>query len=246
MDNNWDKIWKRDSVDVLTHGPSTRSRTRHVSRLIMRYMKSGSILDVGCGGGATLAEIYKMKKFSEIWGVDISEVPLRIAREKYPWATFKALDIEHQGLAKKFDMIICLFVLDLVNDDDAALKNISAMLNKNGYLIIVVQHKKEYWNRLDTLRLYRRYEANELEAKCLKYGLKRTEIFSWGWPLYHLYYKVVIKNDEKFNDKEKSRAKTMLVRLISFLLYAVFFLDDLFTPLNRGRQLYAVFQKEIR
>lgn len=246
MDNDWNKIWERDKDDVLTVGPSIISRIRHVLKLVKRYSHGGNVLDIGCGGGTLLNEFFKKKNFSEYWGVDISEVPLITARRKYPWGKFEVLDIGHQKLNKKFDFITCLMVIDIIEDDHRALDNIQAMLNEGGYLIVTVQHMMKYWDRLNALRCWRRYEMDELKEKCTQHNLRCVEMFSWGWPLYYWYYKLIIKKDEKFHggEKDKSRGKALLVKLVSSLLYITFFLDDVFIPFNRGRQLIGVFQKQ--
>lgn len=196
-------------------------------------------MDVGCGTGELLSSVDKMKKFKRIFGVDISQTAIDAARNNCPAGRFGILNIEKEKLPEKFDAIVCMATLELksVEDDRAAINNMSQMLAPGGHLILAVQHRREYWNKLDDQYNLRRYEAPELVEKCEKFGLKKVEMFSWGWPLYNIYYRLMAKAEYVNNPKNDGFG----VNLASNLLFYLFFMDDLFVALGRGRWLFGVF-----
>jgi len=242
MTKNWNQNWQNDNNRLLSIGPSARSRRRLIFRLINKCAKdAGSFLDVGCGTGELLSSVEKTGQFSDISGIDISKAALIQAKQNCPSGNFVILDIEKTILPKKFDVITCLATLELntVENDEAAIENMAEMLNPGGHLILAVQHSNKYWNKLDEKYNLRRYEAEDLKEKCAKAGLKCVEMFSWGWPLYNMYYRLMI-NAESNNIYKISNHFT---KLVSNMIYYLFFFDDLFPDFDKGRWLFGAFEK---
>lgn len=237
---DWNQIWQKRENSLLSMGPSACSRRRIVDRLIRKFSRDGgSLLDVGCGTGELLLFADEMKKFKKLCGIDVSQTAIDAARNNHPVGRFDVLDIEKEKLPERFDVIVCMATLELksIEDDQAAINNMSQMLMPGGHLILAVQHRKEYWNKLDDQYNLRRYEALELVEKCEKAGLKNVEMFSWGWPLYNIYYRLMAKAEYVNNLKDNGFG----VKLASCLLFYLFFFDDLFIASGRGRWLFGVF-----
>lgn len=240
---NWDSYWRKDKNGWFSDGPSARSRRRIIGKLIRKYgAKDSSILDVGCGTGELLLALYQ-NGFKNLWGADISETALNRAQLNCESCNFKILDIEKGKLDEKFDIVVSMATLELksVRDDQSAINNMAKMLNNGGYLILALQHRKIYWSKLDDIYNLRRYETPELTEKCGKAGLKKVEMFSWGWPLYSMYYALMA--GVQTGDSDAAAVKNgFLTRLASYLLYLLFFVDDLFMVFGKGRWLLAVFK----
>lgn len=242
MTKNWNQNWQDDNNKLLSVGPSARSRRRLIFRLINKHAKgANSFLDVGCGTGELLSSVEKTGQFSDINGIDISETALTQAKQNCPSGNFRILDIEKTVLFKKFDIITCLATLELntVGNDEAAIENMAGMLNPSGHLILAVQHGNKYWNKLDEKYNLRRYEMKDLKEKCAKTGLKCVEMFSWGWPLYNIYYRLMV-NAESNNIYKINGHFT---KFVSNMMYYLFFFDDIFPDFNRGRWLFGAFEK---
>src|SRR3989344_226907 len=138
-DVDWDVIWKRDAGNFLAEGPSTRTRIRIALRLIKKYSKeNGSLLDVGCGSGMLLGLAAARHHYAKVVGADVAPVALDLARVSYPPFAFCELDVQKQKLPEAFDTIISLATIDVIEDDKAAMRNMSAMLALRGRLIISV------------------------------------------------------------------------------------------------------------
>lgn len=242
-DADWDAIWHRDVGHFLATGPSTRTRIRLALRLLRSFAPpSCSLLDVGCGSGLLLASAARMGVCALYAGSDIASASSEAARAAYPQFAFHTFDIQKEHLAPaRFDAITCLATLDMIRDDRAALGHMSAMLAPGGHLIISVQHDPMYWTALDEMRAWRRYRADELKARALEVGLETVRIFSWGWPFYHMYYRLLVQMPEGMH---QAGGMTRTARIAGQLAYLLFFLDDLCIPLGRGRLLFAVFKKQ--
>jgi SAM-dependent methyltransferase len=77
-----------------------------------------------------------------------------------------------------FSTIYGINVLEHIEDDKGALKNIRKILNKNGKLILLVPAKRKAYTKLDReLGHFRRYEKEELSEKLERSGYKVDKIY---------------------------------------------------------------------
>lgn len=76
-------------------------------------LNNSSVLDFGCGKGDLYGYLKKRGLNLQYTGMDINPELIRIAREKYPQATFRTIDLEKEELDEKFDFIIICGVFNL-------------------------------------------------------------------------------------------------------------------------------------
>jgi len=77
-----------------------------------------------------------------------------------------------------FKTIVGVNVLEHIEDDDQALKNLKTSLKSGGRLMLLVPAKKWAFTRLDKeLRHFRRYEKKELKEKIEKSGFEVEEVY---------------------------------------------------------------------
>jgi SAM-dependent methyltransferase len=94
-----------------------------------------------------------------------------------------------QDLAGQMDTIVCLNVLEHVEDDAAGLKNIHLMLSPGGHAIILVPHGQEIFGTLDTaLGHHRRYSEAELREKMEAVGLHVERVIMFNRISRPLWY----------------------------------------------------------
>lgn len=240
-DVDWDAIWKRDAGNFLAGGPSTRTRIRIALRMLKKYAKKGgSLLDVGCGSGLLLGLAAARRHYTGMAGIDVARAALDLAGKSYPSYAFYELDIQKDKLPETFDTIISLATIDVIEDDTAAFRNMADMLASGGRLILSVQHDPAYRSRLDDLRAWRRYTRRDLEELASGTGLRMIRCFSWGWPLYSWYYKILERTRE---GTRQESARGFWEGALGRIAYGLFFFDDLFVWSGKGRQLFAVFEK---
>lgn len=129
-------------------GTGTHPTTYLCVQMMEKYIKEGqSIIDVGTGSGILMVAGDKLGA-SEIWGVDIDESAVEVAREnlnlnkvsedKTKLLVGNLLNVVED---KKFDVVIANILADVII---LLLKDISKVVNKNGLIILsgIIEDKK--------------------------------------------------------------------------------------------------------
>ena len=120
--------------------------------------------------------------------------------------------------------------------------NLCALVKPGGKVVITVPHRAAYWTAHDDAMYHvRRYEREALMALLERNGMRVVSAFGWGVPLYHLYYRLVLRN---VSPQTTLRPKGPLTRAFMKLLYYLFFFDDLWANLNRGRMLVVLAERK--
>lgn len=100
-------------------------------------LKNLSILDIGCGGGLVAEPLSRLG--AKMMGIDVVEKNIKIAsahRDK------KQLDIDYHCAdivdleGKEFDIVLCLEVVEHVENLPLFLKKLTALVKKDGLLIL--------------------------------------------------------------------------------------------------------------
>lgn len=154
------------------------------------------VLEIGCSSGFLLKDIQRSFPQAQIVGADIVTAPLdRLSR------TLKGVPLVQMDLLQcplpeqSFDVVIALNVLEHIEDDELALRQITRLLRPGGALVLEVPKGPKYFDYYDAyLRHFRRYEKRELQRKMVEVGLEQTETRTLGWSLFPVF--AVVK---KFN-----------------------------------------------
>ena len=142
-----------------------------------------TLLDVGCGDGTKL-NMLQPDPGCAVTGVDISRVAVAMAKESFPRGQFHTLDIQTTPLPGNYDVVICSEVLEHVEADVSALKNIRAACA--GTLVLTVPSGP----RDATLRRWghvRHYPKAELASKLVSAGFDIIKLRCTGFPFHTLY-----------------------------------------------------------
>lgn len=127
-----------------------------------------TIVEVGVGHGSYAAEL---KSVGSYIGIDIDPESVANARERFPGLTFEVADITQPALVDRFagrraGTIICFNVLEHIRDHRAAVRNLAAILEPRGHILIIVPAHDALFNDLDRhashLRRYRRDDVGGL------------------------------------------------------------------------------------
>jgi SAM-dependent methyltransferase len=232
--SHYDHRWATH-VDIKKHGPYAR----HVRRLAMSLIRSldfDSLLDVGCGPGFLIKEIYNSFQNVELVGTDISPIALRIAKQRIPDARFELLDISTGSIDQKFDLVTCMDVIEHIEDDNQALRNLSLMTNK--YLIIgTIQG---FMRKLEPIKWghVRNYTHGELVGKIEQTGMSVLRVIEWGYPFYSPIYRDFI---DLIGEAGVSGKYGLFRKLIAKFIYLLFLMNSH----NRGDVIIVLSKKNL-
>lgn len=100
------------------------------------------ILDVGCGTGKNLLKIDSEYENCELYGIDISEKMIEIAKKNSTKAknhiVFANVDFLEFNSEKKYDVIIFNYVLHHMENPHYAIKKAYSLLKSNGIIMLTV------------------------------------------------------------------------------------------------------------
>jgi SAM-dependent methyltransferase len=133
------------------------------------------ILDVGCAIG-NITQFYVDREL--VVGVDVVAEELAVARERFAGTAFEAhlMDVASEQLADfralNLDTAVCLNVLEHVEDDVQALRNMRNALVPGGRICLLVPVNKWLYGPMDAVdHHFRRYTRAELNLKAEEAGL---------------------------------------------------------------------------
>jgi 2-polyprenyl-3-methyl-5-hydroxy-6-metoxy-1,4-benzoquinol methylase len=122
-------------------------------------------LEIGCGTGDFIQQIAKNENL-EITGSEIYLKGLVYAKKNLPGIDFIQFDVTQGKIGEQFDIITAFDVIEHIENDNAALSNISQMLKKDGVLVVSVPQHMFLWSKLDEIVKHkRRYSRSDLVAK---------------------------------------------------------------------------------
>lgn len=189
MQPSYDLLWKGYWGDMQKLGPVHRhireDIVRQVSKLAVR-----SVLDVGCGSGENLAALAASGPY-ELSGVDVSSEGIELARKRVATARLlSVLDVEHDALPDRYDLVMSIQVVEHVVDDVAALRNIAKMARR--YVFISTLAGTMRSSEVLTGHV-RNYSPVELRRKLEVVGLRVVDVHGWGFPFYSPIYRSLIE-----------------------------------------------------
>ena len=167
-------------------------------------LKGLRILDAGCGFGQY--DQFMLRSFSKIRidAVDVKTDYLDDCRYyfkqdiKRDRIRFKEMDLLEPKFEKLYDLVLCVDVLEHIEEDVRVMKNLSAVLKPDGYFLM---HSPSHYAEDDAdgddsfVGEHARpgYSKEELAAKLREAGLEPVELrYSYG-PLGHFAWMLLIK-----------------------------------------------------
>ncbi len=135
--DKYDKLW----VQKYSLTPTRDYIVKVISETYEKYISNDSkkikILDLGCGPGELIMEIYDKFENVEITGVDFSEKMLEISQKRNPKAKHVKMDVAKlQNLKDKFNMIICTHSFPYYKEPEKVMKELNGLLDADGILHI--------------------------------------------------------------------------------------------------------------
>jgi SAM-dependent methyltransferase len=214
-DVGWDTQWD----DMKKFGPMSRHVRRIVLKLI-RPLEFRTVLDVGCGQGSLLRELIREFPAIEPYGCDVSATAVELSRRKVPEGEFQVLDLVNEALPRTFDLLVCSEVVEHIEDDVAALRNLRRMCGR--YLLITTVQGRMRSFEPEAVGHVRNYGRRELVDKLGLAGFEVVQRVDWGFPFYSpLYHNVLELTGSRGTTGQFGQGR----RLLATALYYIFHLN---------------------
>ncbi len=119
----------------------------------------GKILDLACGTGLFGEELIKNFKNSQIYGSDISQKSLDIAKEKKIYENLIKINFESKKKYKiKFELVSLIGAMTYCKNFYKLFSNVNFYLLKNGYFIF--SHRNDLWKKQNFDKILNNYKSN--------------------------------------------------------------------------------------
>ncbi|HEV3481461.1 MAG TPA: bifunctional glycosyltransferase/class I SAM-dependent methyltransferase [Candidatus Acidoferrales bacterium] len=159
--------------------------TQWMADVILPYV-GDRVLEIGAGRGNM--SVHLMPR-SVYWATDVNThyldylVTLRATRPYMRVARTNAMDSETFPAGQSFDTVVCLNVVEHVQDDVGALENIRNVLVEGGRAIILVPCGPWLYGSLDeVLGHFRRYTKEQLVSVASQAGFHVQEVLEFNRP----------------------------------------------------------------
>jgi SAM-dependent methyltransferase len=156
----------------------------HLARLAP---PDADVLDVGCGLGDVLASMPAAYRLS---GMDYAAHNVRVATRRLAGrgaAIVKGSIYEIPFDANRFDVALCLEVLEHIEDDARGVRDIARVLKPGGFLIAAVPYTY-YWPQYRNLMGHFRHYTRQSFSRLLDDNGLRTELCLPNYPNWHQAY----------------------------------------------------------
>jgi len=140
----------------------------------------GRYLEVGCGNGYVLQGVARDYPAAELWGSDSSLEGLRLTARRVPGAHLLQLDARHLPFADMFDLVGAFDVLEHIDDDLGALREMHRACRVGGAIALTVPQHPWLWSGTDEIaRHQRRYTRGELVRRVRAAGFRVEYVTSF-------------------------------------------------------------------
>jgi SAM-dependent methyltransferase len=138
----------------------------------MRLPARARILDAGCGSGRNMLEL---ARHGTVTGIEVSETSVCLARARGVGEVVAGSVLEMPFAADSFDLAVTLDVIEHLEDDLGALRELRRTVAPGGSLLVTVPAYPWLWSGHDEINHhYRRYTRNSLQRVAEQAGWEQV------------------------------------------------------------------------
>ena len=185
--------------------------------------RTDRVLDIGTGTGANL-RLLRDLGFTEVTGLDASEEAIGYCASKGLGAVRKGDTCALPFADGSFDLVLATDVIEHVDDDDAAVREVSRVLARGGKALITVPAFQSLWGLQDRKAFHkRRYRMNSLLALLRGARLSPDHCYHFNYLLFlPIYLARRVIDLLRLDLKSEGQVNN---RLLNRMLLTVFSLD---------------------
>lgn len=151
-----------------------RGRREVIERAIaaLELPAGGRILDAGCGSGRNMVELSRR---GVVTGVELSDTSVALARGRGAGEVISGSVLEMPFADDSFDLATCLDVIEHLEDDLAALRELRRVVAPDGSLLVTVPAYQWLWSGHDEINHhFRRYTRSSLQRTAEQAGWREV------------------------------------------------------------------------
>ena len=193
-DSHWSaELTELHEAEAGSHHPIDLLSRRAAVRSLTRYLPPGGrplVLDVGCSSGFVIGEIRTALPGAAVVGSDYLLPPLEKLAARLPGVPLLQFDLRHCPLPDAcVDAVTSLNVLEHIDDDTQALREIARVLRPGGVAHVEVPAGPGCYDFYDELLMHhRRYRLRDLLAKARGAGLHVERATHLGCLIYPAFW----------------------------------------------------------
>jgi len=178
--------------DLLVQFDASNFWFMHRNQIIMLslgnfFPKAINLLEIGCGTGLVLSGISKRFPEISLFGAEAYSNALKYSKKRVKNAEFAQMSVYRLPFLEEFHVVGAFDVLEHLDDDVIALKEIFKATKTCGGIILTVPQHPWLWTPLDNKAGHkRRYTRRELRSKVQMSGFEILSITSFVTMLFPL------------------------------------------------------------
>jgi SAM-dependent methyltransferase len=168
-------------------------------RIHLREKADPTILEIGCSSGFMLKTIAESFPGATVVGADVVREPLFKLAKAFPNLPLMRFDLLRCPLpSASFDAIVILNVLEHIQDDEAAIRQLHRLLKPGGIVVVEVPAGPQLYDAYDkALMHFRRYRAGDLAKTLARSGFSIIRQSHLGFFLYPAFGFVKRRNQRR-------------------------------------------------
>ncbi len=159
-----DRVLERQIHEVEEWHWWYRGRRRIIAALVrhLGLPPDREILDAGCGSGRNMADLVR---YGTVTGLEIADASVHWARNRGIGEVVQGSITEAPFPDERFDFAVCLDVLEHIDEELHALRELRRVMRPDGTLLVTVPAYQSLWSEHDVINHHkRRYTRRSLSA----------------------------------------------------------------------------------
>jgi SAM-dependent methyltransferase len=170
---------------------------RVIAALELPAPHEARILDAGCGSGRNMVEL---TRYGTVTGIELSPASVQVARERGAGEVLEGSVLQMPFADDAFDLAVTLDVIEHLEDDLGALRELRRTVAPGGALLVTVPAYQWLWSGHDVINHHhRRYTRRSLQRVAEQAGWQQVRTTYFNSLL--LPVAILLRGLDRFNKK---------------------------------------------